>query len=67
MMVEIGAAAGDVYRFLEAHGPATVTQISKGTGRKPADVNAAIGWLAREDKLAGEARGRTVRWSIGTC
>jgi len=64
MDVEIGTVAGDVYRFLHANGPATVSQLKKATGHKEAFINLAIGWLAREDKVAREASGRTTRWSL---
>jgi len=65
MDAEMGTAAGDIYRFLETHGPATISQLKRGTGHKDAVVNQAIGWLAREDKVVREAEGRAVRWSLG--
>jgi len=64
MDVEIGFVAGDVYRFIEANGPSSVTQIKKGTGRDNAAICQAIGWLAREDKIVRLRKGRTARWGI---
>jgi hypothetical protein len=64
MDAHVGLAAGDVYRFLAANGPASVSQLKKGTGHKDAIVNQAIGWLAREDKIVRETQGKTVRWSV---
>ena len=61
---DIGFAAGEVYRFLEANGPATVAQLKKAVGRKDAVVNQAIGWLAREDKIVREKSRKAVRWDL---
>jgi len=64
MDAEIGLAAGDVYRFLEEHGPSTLNQLKKGTGHKDALLSLAIGWLAREGKVLRETDGRNVRWGL---
>ena len=61
---EIGFAAGDVYQHLGSNGSATVAQLKKVTGRKDAEINQAIGWLAREDKIGRQQSGRTVRWGL---
>ena len=63
----IGEAAGDVYRFIEISGPVSVAQLRKATGHKESTVNLALGWLAREEKVVREPRGRTVRWDIAKC
>jgi len=64
MDVEIGFAAGDVYRFIEANGPSTLTQVKKGTGRDNAAICQAIGWLAREDKVVRLQKGKAIHWVI---
>ena len=64
MDVEIGVTAGEVYRVLEANGPASAAQLKKATGCKDKTIHQAIGWLAREDKVVRLTRGRTVRWSL---
>lgn len=64
MDAEIGFAAGAVFHFIEANGPATVARIRQGTGHTTALINQAIGWLARENKIARSARGKTVRWGL---
>ena len=64
MDLEIGPAAGDVYRCLESNGPATVSAIKKATGHKDATVAMALGWLAREDKVARVAHGRSTKWVL---
>src|SRR5690242_4865553 len=59
--VEIGHVAGDVWGILVRDGSLTVSAIKKAVPA-PADlVLAAIGWLAREDKLEFSAQGRSVR------
>ncbi len=64
MDVEIGTAAGEVYRFLETNGPASATQLKKAIGERDAAIHQAIGWLAREDKVVRLDSGRTVRWTL---
>lgn len=59
--VEIGHVAGDVWGALARSGPLTVTALKKEV-KAPGDlVAAAIGWLAREDKLEFANSGRTVK------
>jgi hypothetical protein len=48
----IGAAAGKVWKFLKTNGPAPANKIQKGIGENAALTHQAIGWLARESKLA---------------
>jgi hypothetical protein len=48
----IGEAAGKVWQFLKENGPAPAKKIQKAIGGDAALTNQAIGWLARESKLA---------------
>jgi Winged helix-turn-helix domain (DUF2582) len=48
---DIGAVAGDVWGFLAGGDGRTLAAIKKGVTAPPEVVAAAIGWLAREDKL----------------
>ena len=59
---EIGVAAGRIYRFLDKNrGDAlTMSKIKAGTKIKGALFDQAIGWLAREDKINLERRGRSI-------
>ncbi|HEX4415328.1 MAG TPA: winged helix-turn-helix domain-containing protein [Lacipirellulaceae bacterium] len=62
--IEIGHVAGDVWGALSRKGPATLVTIKKEV-KAPADVvAAAIGWLAREEKLDFDTTGRTVKISL---
>ncbi|MGQ9694183.1 MAG: winged helix-turn-helix domain-containing protein [Thermodesulfobacteriota bacterium] len=64
MINVIGETAGKVWHFLDEAGEANLNQIKKGV---PADLNLilqAIGWLAREDKLVIEKKGRFVTYAL---
>ena len=47
----IGAAAGQVWKFLKEKGESSTSAIVKGTKLSSTEVHRAIGWLAREDKI----------------
>ena len=55
----IGSAAGVIWEYLDTNGMASVTKISKDTALDSKLVQRAIGWLAKEDKLSIETKGRT--------
>lgn len=60
----IGAAAGKVWEYLSNNGPSSVTKITDETGINTKDVQRAIGWLAKEDKVSIEAKGRVETVSL---
>jgi hypothetical protein len=61
---EIGNVAGEIWGLLTNDGEQTLAGIKKSVDA-PADiVLAAIGWLAREDKLEFATSGRTVKISL---
>ncbi len=64
MIDVIGEAAGKVWQFLDDNGPASVTKIATETGVNKNDLQRAIGWLAKEDKLVFELKGRTETLSL---
>ena len=62
--IEIGHVAGEVWGILSQHGDLTLADLKKEVPA-PADlVLAAIGWLAREDKLKFTTAGRKVKVSL---
>ena len=61
---EIGAAAGEIWHYLEKNGPSSVTKVTTDTGIGKNDIQRAIGWLAKEDKLAIELKGRVETLSL---
>jgi Winged helix-turn-helix domain (DUF2582) len=63
-ITEIGAAAGAIWTYLEKNGASSVTKITTETGLGKNDVQRAIGWLAKEDKLEIELKGRVETLSL---
>ena len=59
MLKLIGDAAGIVWQYLDANGPASATKIIAETDLNKVDVQRGLGWLLREDKLNIEIVGRT--------
>jgi hypothetical protein len=49
---EIGATAGKVWNFLHKSGESSLTAVERGVGAPKQLVCMAIGWLAREGKIA---------------
>ncbi|MEI6332918.1 MAG: winged helix-turn-helix domain-containing protein [Methylococcaceae bacterium] len=64
MLNIIGDDAGKVWQYLDKNGSASVTKISKETEISKNDVQRAIGWLLKEDKLSIEVIGRTETLSL---
>ena len=48
---KIGGAAGKVYTAFETSNEVDVSEIPQLTDLEPKDVHAALGWLARENKI----------------
>jgi predicted NUDIX family NTP pyrophosphohydrolase len=48
---KIGVAAGKVYTAFETSNEVDVSEIPQMTDLEPKDVHAALGWLARENKI----------------
>ena len=64
MLNIIGDAAGKIWQYLDQNGPASVTKVTNETGINKNDVQRAIGWLLKEDKLLIEVVGRTETLSL---
>ena len=64
MLNIIGDAAGKIWQYLDQNGAASVTKITNETGISKNDVQRAIGWLLKEDKLSIEVIGRTETLSL---
>lgn len=60
----IGTSSGKVWEFLSKNGPATITKIANETGLGKNDIQRAIGWLAREEKISITQKGRTETISL---
>ena len=65
MMQQIGKTAGKVWKYLSEHPGVTLEQVSKELKLKESLTPMAIGWLAREGKLAFEKDGKTTKiWLV---
>jgi len=64
MLNLIGDAAGKVWEYLDKNGPSSVSKIATETGINKTDMQRAIGWLSKEDKLSVEIKGRTETLSL---
>ena len=60
----IGDAAGAIWIYLEKNGPSSVNKVTTETGINRNDVQRAIGWLSKEDKLSIEMIGRAETLSL---
>ena len=60
----IGVVAGDVWRLLGDQSEQSLTAIKKSIDAPTDVIMAAVGWLAREDKLEFKKIGRTVKVSL---
>ena len=60
----IGDAAGQIWHYLNENGDASVSKITTETGLGKNDVQRAIGWLLKEDKLNIETIGRAETLSL---
>jgi len=52
MKEKIGSDAGQVWQVLDAQGTKSVKELKKATKLIDKEIYAAIGWLAREEKIA---------------
>jgi len=64
MIHSIGETAGKVWTFLNEKGEATLSQLKKGVKADPTLILQGIGWLARENKLRIEKKGRYITYSL---
>ena len=56
---KIGATAGQIWHHLDESGPQKLTQLVKEIDAPRDMVMQAIGWLAREEKIAIEEQSRS--------
>ncbi len=60
----IGEAAGKIWHYLDTNGDSSVTKVTTETGLGKNEVQRAIGWLLKEDKLNIEVIGRAETLSL---
>lgn len=61
MQEEIGITAGEIWKTLHTKGELSLSQLKKQTKAKPPVFDWAIGWLARENKIAFTQQKRSIR------
>lgn len=61
MQEEIGTTAGAIWNILHAKGELTLSQLKKQAKAKEPVFDWAIGWLARENKIAFTQQKRSIR------
>lgn len=64
---QIGLNAGKIWRLLNNNRPWSYSELKKASGLPDRDLNAAIGWLARENKIdfeASDGRGDSLFLSV---
>jgi len=64
MADSIGEVAGKIWTYLSENGAASVNKITVETGENKNDIQRAIGWLLKEDKLIIEMVGRAETLSL---
>lgn len=60
----IGVVAGAVWELLRSDGDQSLAAIKKSVDAPSDLIVAAVGWLAREDKLEFTSNGRTTRVAL---
>jgi len=56
---QIGEVAGEVWQTLSENGPTSFSKLAKEIEAPRDIVSAAVGWLAREEKVCFDESGRT--------
>jgi Winged helix-turn-helix domain (DUF2582) len=64
MNMEIGEAAGRIWKILKADGETPVTRLKKKSGLPLNHFYMGLGWLAREDKLVFRRDKRNILVSL---
>jgi len=57
-MHAIGDMAGQIWQYLQSHGPTPISKVVREVGGSRDLVHEGIGWLAREEKIRIEENGR---------
>ena len=58
-VANIGVTAGTIWAVLEENGPLSMTKLREIVAEPENLVMQGLGWLAREDKICIEEKGRT--------
>ena len=64
MTKTIGSTAGSIWSYLSKNETASITKLANDTGLGKNEIQRALGWLAREDKIEIVQKGRTETISL---
>jgi len=64
IMTKTGNEAGAVWRFLNENGEQSVSKLAKQVDLEPKEIQRAVGWLLRENKVSLTLKGRVELISI---
>ena len=56
----VGATAGKIWTYLEKNGRSSVSAVEKAANAPKREIQMALGWLAREDKIELAEEKRTL-------
>jgi hypothetical protein len=59
-----GTKAGIVWKALNQNGPSNIGDLVKTTSMSREEINGALGWLGREDKILVEKKGRAIIFQL---
>lgn len=51
IVASLGFLAGDIFKYLEKHGEASLNDLKTELNQTPAMLQMAVGWLAREGQI----------------
>jgi hypothetical protein len=63
LIEEYGRNAGKLWKALDKYGPQTEINLMKTTKLREDDFNAAVGWLARENKICKNGTTYQIGWT----
>jgi hypothetical protein len=64
MQTQIGEAAGVIWKYLDQHSEATLSELNKATKLSEQLLLMGLGWLAREEKLNFVQNKRSLKVSL---
>jgi len=63
-IARIGTNAGKIWNALKESGEMSVSQVKKKTTLNDSETNMALGWLAREEKITFQKKGKSLNISL---
>jgi hypothetical protein len=60
----IGENAGKIWQALSNNGAMSMSQVKKKTTLSDSETNMALGWLAKEEKIAVNKKGKSLNISL---